>query len=131
MPAIRKNRSVERPYTADEDAQLACLVAMHGLRWSRIAAYLPDRTDSSLRSRWKRIVCPTSPRACRKSPSDPPAGETPETLHASAQLAAMVCQALARLDAPSEDAPDLASDLGFNLEAGPAPAVMEVGELEW
>ena len=58
MPAIRNNahRSRDRAFAATEDVLLLCLVADHGVCWARILPHFPDRTKSSLRNRWSRLL---------------------------------------------------------------------------
>ena len=48
-----------RVWTAEEDAQIAALVAAHGTRsWSVIAAQLPTRTGKQCRERWHNHLNP-------------------------------------------------------------------------
>ena len=48
-----------RVWTAEEDAQIAALVAAHGTRsWSVIAAQLPTRTGKQCRERWHNHLDP-------------------------------------------------------------------------
>ncbi|PKA50152.1 Myb-related protein 3R-1 [Apostasia shenzhenica] len=43
-------------WTEEEDSKLLHAIAEHGHRWSKVAAYVPPRTDNQCRRRWKVLL---------------------------------------------------------------------------
>ena len=51
-----KRERVRRGWTADEDARIWEFVRVHGSGWSKLATSFDNRTDDSLRNRYRRIA---------------------------------------------------------------------------
>jgi hypothetical protein len=57
VPAyVNNGRIPRRSWTTEEDSKLAIAVKKHGKKWVKVAAMVPDRTDSQCRLRWKTLV---------------------------------------------------------------------------
>ena len=50
-----RNVAERREWTAHEDELIRKGVAIHGIRWRRVAAMLPGRSDDAVRNRWSRL----------------------------------------------------------------------------
>jgi hypothetical protein len=56
----QKIRREKRPFTTEEDSQLACFVAAHGDHaWNEIERLLPGRTARQYRERWNLYLSPS------------------------------------------------------------------------
>merc|ERR1719230_1422637 len=50
-----RNGAERKEWTAAEDEIIRRSVQVHGLRWRKIAAELPGRSDDAVRNRWNRL----------------------------------------------------------------------------
>jgi len=50
-----RNLAARAAWSKEEDAMIVAGVREHGCKWRLIASMLPDRSDDSVRNRWKRV----------------------------------------------------------------------------
>jgi len=50
-----RNLAARTAWSKEEDAMIVAGVREHGCKWRLIASMLPDRSDDSVRNRWKRV----------------------------------------------------------------------------
>ena len=106
-----RNVAERREWTAHEDELIRKGVAIHGIRWRRVAAMLPGRSDDAVRNRgagcarrrsaWQRVVSRRPPTPCPEAsqralnPTDRPTAAPAGQRRKSAARAA-ACRGRAR-----------------------------------